>query len=368
MNLAEPVVRRVDPRRAAVLSAQGLRRIVLGGVEGERFSAPPAHHQAAKPLRSAGPFTHCTLVVTHADRGTLDEHARQVIAAAAILAAADGEVITAVLGDCADDAADLGIDRLLIQTDHDATSWQPQSSVLWLDELVRQLKPARVLLADRAADGELGRRFAVAAGLSLACGIVELGRDALRVRCGAQIDALRPHADVMLLARGVADARLPFVGLGHRAAAPERPCVPIEGVQDLGIEAGQPGAMTLEEADLILAAGNGVGDLPLFHALAEALGACVGASRVAVDNGAFARHQQVGATGKTVCASAYLALGISGAVQHLQGIKDCRHVIAVNLDAAAPIVRRADLTAVEDCGALMRSLLALVRERKAGVA
>src|SRR5581483_1404626 len=73
-----------------------------------------------------------------------------------------------------------------------------------------------------------------------------------------------------------------------------------------------------------------------------------GASRVAVDNGHFTRDKQVGATGKTVNASVYIAIGISGAVQHLQGIKDCRHVIAVNLDASAPIVKRANLTVIAD--------------------
>jgi electron transfer flavoprotein alpha subunit len=359
MNLAEPVVRRVDPRRPALLTPQGLRRIVLGGVEGERVPKPAAAGAAAKPLRSAGPFTHRTLVVAHAERGTLDEHARQVIAAAAILAPPDCEVIAAVLGDCRDDAAGLGLDRLLILPSHDGRA---ASAVLWLDELVRRLAPSPLLLPDRDADGELGRRYAVASGASLACGVVELRHDRLRVRCGARHDALRTPAEVMLLARGVADADLPFVGFGHREAAPEWPVVATPGLRDLGIERVRADEMRLEEADLILAAGHGVADLPLFHELAHALGAAVGASRVAVDSGAFARHQQIGATGKTVSAAAYLALGISGAVQHLQGIRDCRHVIAVNLDPAAPIVRRADLTVVEDCGALMRSLLALLRQ------
>jgi electron transfer flavoprotein alpha subunit len=102
-------------------------------------------------------------------------------------------------------------------------------------------------------------------------------------------------------------------------------------------------------------------DMDLFADLAGSLGAATGASRVAVDDGRFPRAKQIGATGKTVQASVYLAVGISGAVQHLQGIKDCRHVIAVNLDASAPIVKRASLTVVEDAQALMRALLMQVR-------
>ena len=368
MNFAEPLIPRVDPRRPAVLTPQGLRRLVLGSDSGERGVATTAPHESTPPLRSAGPFHTCTLVVAHADRGALDSHVHEVIAAAALLAAPDNEVVVAVLGACHDDAASLGIDRLLVNLNHDRTRWQPQAAVLWLDELARRLHPSNILLADRDADGELGRRYAVAAGVSLACHVIELNRDTVRVRADTRHDALRPHAGVMLLARGIADIRLPFVGLGRREAAPELPPLPIGGVEDLGIEPGHSANIALEEADLILAAGHGVTDLPLFHALANELGAAIGASRVAVDNGSFARTQQIGATGKTVRASAYLAIGISGAVQHLQGIKDCRHVIAVNLDAAAPIVRRADLTALEDSGALMRSLLALAQHHRAGAA
>ena len=79
--------------------------------------------------------------------------------------------------------------------------------------------------------------------------------------------------------------------------------------------------VALEEADFIVSAGNGVSDIGAFERLAGAFGAAIGASRVAVDNGHFTRDKQVGATGKTVEASVYIAFGISGAVQHLQGIR-----------------------------------------------
>ncbi|MDP3797824.1 MAG: electron transfer flavoprotein subunit alpha/FixB family protein [Polaromonas sp.] len=360
--------RRVDPRRPAIITPAGLRRIVLGSSEGERLSAHSASRQtAAKTVRSAGPFTHATLVVTHAERGALTDVARQAIAAAAILAAADTEVIVAVMGTCHDDVAALGVDRLLVLENFDASRYQPTACVQWLQGLQTAWIPAHWLFADNGADGQLGRRFAIQAGLSLACGVVELGTDALRVPASASQDWLRPHTQVMLLTKGVASTKLPFVGLGLRDIAAALPDVFDAGIEDLGVQAGDPQTLALEEADFILAAGNGVTDLPLFHSLALEVGAAVGASRVAVDDGRFARAQQIGATGKTVSASGYLALGISGAVQHLQGIKDCRHVIAVNLDASAPIARRADLTVVEDSAALMQALLELVRQQKEGV-
>jgi electron transfer flavoprotein alpha subunit len=121
----------------------------------------------------------------------------------------------------------------------------------------------------------------------------------------------------------------------------------------------------LEEADFIVGAGNGVRNVATLEALARALGAAVGASRVAVDDGKFSRDKQIGATGKTVRASTYVAVGISGAVQHLQGIKDCRHVIAINRDAGAPIVQRADLTVIGDAEDLMQALLTRIEQAKA---
>jgi electron transfer flavoprotein alpha subunit len=128
--------------------------------------------------------------------------------------------------------------------------------------------------------------------------------------------------------------------------------------------------VALEEADFIVSAGNGVTDVSAFEKLAGAFGAAIGASRVAVDNGMFTRDKQIGATGKTVEASVYIAFGISGAVQHLQGIKDCRHVIAVNLDGSAPIVKRANLTIIGDTQATIASLMdavALARSSRAAV-
>lgn len=357
-------VRRVDPRRPAIITPARLRRIVLGSSEGERISTNRLDAPVAKAARSVGPFHRATMVVARAERGALGDAARQAVAAAAILASADTEVILAVLGPCHDDVAALGADRLLVAEDFEANRYQPAACVQWLQGLQAAWAPQHWLFADTGFDGQLGRRFAVQAGLGLACSVVELGADSLRVPAGAGQDWLRPHAQVMLLAKGVASTKLPFVGLGVREPAQPVPAISENGIEDLGVQAGDPKTLALEEADFILAAGNGVTDLPLFHSLALEVGAAVGASRVAVDDGRFARAQQIGATGKTVSASAYLALGISGAVQHLQGIKDCRHVIAVNLDASAPIARRADLTVVEDSAALMRALLELVRQHK----
>jgi electron transfer flavoprotein alpha subunit len=177
--------------------------------------------------------------------------------------------------------------------------------------------------------------------------------------------ARRPLPDVILLEPNVVDTRLLFVGAGQRFDDDGAAETPASAYRDGGLRALEASDLPLEEADLITSAGNGVTDVGLFLRLAKALGAATGASRVAVDDGRFARDKQVGATGKTVSANAYIAIGISGAVQHLQGIKDCRHVIAINRDIAAPIIQRADLSIIGDAQGVMQALLEAVEAARA---
>ncbi|MFL9961811.1 electron transfer flavoprotein subunit alpha/FixB family protein [Paraburkholderia sediminicola] len=349
-------LKRIDPRRPFTVTAEGLRRITLGatGAAGALpFTVPgAAHREPPKPRRTTAAPQRALLVAAHADRGALDEHARQTLAGAALIADASTEVVLLVFGEFSGDAAALGADKLVVLPMFERRAFAPFDELNALAACVAAYAPLHVFLPDNATgDGDLGRRYAAAANASVATHVVEL--DAAHVAAyihanTALAERTLPH--VVLLAPNAVEPKLPFVGAGERvewrfdgAAA-----ATVSAVRDLGIDEIDAAQLALEEADFIVSAGNGVSDVPAFERLAATLGAAIGASRVAVDDGRFTRDKQIGATGKTVEASVYIAFGISGAVQHLQGIKSCRHVIAVNLDASAPIAKRANLTVIAD--------------------
>ncbi len=363
MELQQPIPRRVNPRRPYVISPAGRKRIVLGTETGSRELHLSQHAAQKKGLRTTQPAVRHMLVLVHSERGALDEHARQAIAAAVLLADAQTGVAVAVLGGTQEDLGACGADDVIQVPQADAARFCPEQAIAVAQELIARYQPRHIILPDRHADGDLGRRLAARIARTVATDVVELNTEsASRVVPGGKI-ARCPLPDIMLLARNAADANLPFIGHGRQEEAPA--AAPSDNrVRDLGLETTSPDQIALEEADFILSAGNGMRDMDTFAALANALGAATGASRVAVDDGRFARAKQIGATGKTVQASVYVALGISGAVQHLQGIKDCRHVIAVNLDESAPIAKRANLTLVEDAQALMRALLQQVQQAR----
>lgn len=235
---------------------------------------------------------------------------------------------------------------------------------------VEQLRPAAVLLPDSGAGRSAACTVAarLQAELVTNCmflkvmdGKVQLGRSCLSNRAFAQLEWDRSGPIVVTVAQGAFSAARQTHSVRPEIVRPmgaPRP-VPV-GVSVVREVAPTPEDMGVNEADVLVAGGAGVGGTDGFALLAELagrLGGTVAASRVAVDRGWISSERQVGLTGRSVAPQVYFAFGISGAPQHIAGIRSAGKVVAINRDPRAPIFDVADLAIVADLHELLPALL-----------
>ena len=165
---------------------------------------------------------------------------------------------------------------------------------------------------------------------------------------------------------GARETRAPAV---ESPAVVQLPAASSSGAQVLGAQPRSAASSRpdLRTAKIVVSGGRGLGSpagFRLAEELADSLGGAVGATRAAVDAGYCDHHLQVGQTGVTVAPDVYLALGISGAIQHLAGMQTAKTIIAINSDEDAPIFEVADLGIVGDAKSIVPQLVELVRARQ----
>ncbi len=351
---------RLNPLRPKKISKKGVKRVILQAVPKSKET------HALKPIRTPANSKTRFLVIAHSDRGALDAHAQQTIAAAAMLADAQTSVLVLVLGELHEKLNAVGADEVMVLPSLNYQQFQPDIELAAVQNVLDSIHPTRIFMPDNAiGDGDLGRRLIASRQVTAATNVVEINAQHIAcLQAGGRVLAQTNLPKIILLAPNVVDVELPFTGAAKRIAT-NAPKLSASAYTDQGLQATVASDIALEEADFIVSAGNGVQNLGTLEKLAQALNASIGASRVVVDDGKMPRDKQIGATGKTVSASTYFAIGISGAVQHLQGIKDCRHVIAINKDASAPIIKRADFSVIGDAEDLMQALISEIAKAKA---
>ena len=309
-------------------------------------------------------------VVPDLPGGLLTGHDRDLLGAAVRLATStsrpetdrEGAVLAITFEPPHDDLGLAGADRTMQFPLEKGRASSPERRVAALQAVLEQHPVRHILFPDSAqGGGDLGRRLAARLGDRAATAVWRAdGGEATRRAGGGRLDVTLPLPRTLLLLEEAAE---PIDGVRHEAR--EMVCPPVTSppatpVEDGGLLPLDPAAVPITEAEFILAAGDGVGDVARFTRLAERLGASVGGSRVVVDAGQLPRHRQVGASGALVSARCYVALGISGAPQHLEGIAHCDRVIAVNRDPGCDMMKRADLGIVGDVDEIVPALLALI--------
>ena len=126
----------------------------------------------------------------------------------------------------------------------------------------------------------------------------------------------------------------------------------------------EAGAVSLSDARVVIGGGRGVGgaeEFAILEELAALLGGTVGGSRVVTSLGWRPHRDQVGQTGTRIAPELYVACGISGAIQHMAGCKSAKHLLAINTDAEAPIMRSADYAVIGDLHEVLPAVVAAVR-------
>ncbi|MFD2236929.1 electron transfer flavoprotein subunit alpha/FixB family protein [Aureimonas populi] len=295
------------------------------------------------------------LVVADPGVGPLSAHDRQTLGAARLLSQEGGAVVLATERPL-DEAGALGADRLVALP----PLLHPERRAASVAALIEQLKPAHLVLPESPEGGDLARRLAAWSDEALFCGVEQISRRGLvrSVRSRGVDQAIAAPPRFLTVAPDMLAA---YDGPEREARRIEPDLPPAADAPAEHLPA-QAGGLPLAEADFVVSAGNGIVDFEAFRRLAAALGATAGASRVVCDAGLMPREAQVGASGTVLSASCYLALGIAGAPQHLQGIGTCEHVIAVNTDLHAAMVERAELAIVADAHPVMQALLRLLEE------
>ncbi|MCK2041540.1 electron transfer flavoprotein subunit alpha/FixB family protein [Chromohalobacter sp. TMW 2.2308] len=372
------LVRR-NPHAVGFVGPNGVKRIDRSGTQqgacGGGTATPIAER---KPLVEIDAPAFMIAVVPDMAGGRLSGHDRDLFGLARQLADADpaarGAVVAVIFGPHKEaDVGEAGIDRLLHLDSPEVAGYAPEARLGALIMAEETWSPRHWLLPDsKLGGGELGRRLAVRLGERPATGVWQVEADAEAAtgwHCTARgaagsLDIRRPLPRIAL---ALAECAEPVSETRHAAvelALPQPLPSTLSRIQDLGQVSVDPSGVALSEAEFILSAGNGVKDWQGFHHAAEVLGATEGASRVAVDDGFMARDRQVGATGTWVTARVYVAVGISGAIQHLQGIQTCDKVVAINMDPGCDMIKRADLAVIGDSTQILEALVTLVAQAR----
>jgi len=268
--------------------------------------------------------------------------------------------------------AEYGAEKIYVADDQEVADYVVAPKAELLAQLVSAASPGAVLIASTPEGKEIAGRLAIKTDSGVITDAVGIGEGVVaeqsifggginvrsRVTKGTPIIAVRPNSTPPEPAQGAGAEERVTVTLSDAA----RGARIVERVKQ---EKGTRPELT--EAAIVVAGGRGVGskeNFALIERLADSLGAAVGASRAATDAQWYPHQFQVGQTGKTVSPQLYIAVGISGAIQHRAGMQTAKTIMAINKDPEAPIFELADYGVVGDLFKVVPQLIEEIEKRK----
>ena len=244
----------------------------------------------------------------------------------------------------------------------EAGEYNPEEHVRLLLEVVAKENPQLIVLSHSSYGWDLAPRLALSLQAGQISEVIGVQDDAMVVpACNSKLQRVvktQGGVTVVTLQSGA------FNLVGEPAGTPTVEKLSAQAaakVEFIGYEEAEEGGVDLSKAEVIVSAGRGIGkpeNLAMVDALAKALGGEYGASRPVVDSGWAEHTRQVGSTGQTVAPKLYVACGISGAIQHLTGMKKPEFIVAINTDRDAPIGEVADVLVVADLKQFLPALTA----------
>ena len=304
----------------------------------------------------------------------VDSHVSKPALELLTLARRLGEPVAVVFGDTSETIAkelgEYGAARVLTVTDPAMDDYLVAPQAEALAQIAQTMQPVAILITSTPEGKEIAGRLAVKLGSGLITDATDIAAD------GSTTQSV--FAGNWTVTAAVTHGA-PVITVKPNAVTPEAaPTEPVTEQIEVTISdaaktarivsrepKGSSGRPELTEAAVVVSGGRGTGgDFGAVEELADVLGGAVGASRAAVDAGWYPYAYQIGQTGKTVSPQLYIAVGISGAIQHRAGMQTSKAIVAVNKDPEAPIFALADLGIVGDLHRVLPAVIKAIKERK----
>lgn len=309
-------------------------------------------------------------IVEH-EKGSLNRGAAELAAAARGLGAEAVAVVCSAPGSEVAAAVAPFADRVLHLADEALGGYSADAWGQAIVSLARERSPAAILLPHAPLGRDLGPLLAARLESGMLSDVISLEWDEGLVGTRS---VYRRKLVVRERVRGQAPA-VATCQRGAFEAAPAGEAAPIEPAdvaveasevrsRQLGLETAEAGEDDITEADIVVAGGRGLGDAEKFQLvqdLARAVGGTMGASRPVVDQGWVPHDRQIGSSGVTVRPKLYIAVGVSGAIQHIVGMRESDVIVAVNKDPQAPIFEYAHYGIVDDLFKVVPAMIEAIK-------